>query len=169
VENHHRVPTIDPEKSPLGMFFNENGYVLTISSADSVTFMHLVEELSGAKCCSKRGEEYHTILPDGRKVKTRAWGWRATTCPECPANRTEEIFAYIRKYGDLREVKLNNASLKLFSMEDYFRAYRTLMKKFCRNRAVPRQVDCTVASDWNEKTRQLKKSDAYTGDWMPDK
>jgi hypothetical protein len=54
-------------------------------------------------------------------------------------------------------------------MEDYFRAYRTLMKKFCRNHAVPRQVDCTVASDWNEKTRQLKKSDAYTGDWMPDK
>ncbi len=169
VENHHRVPTVDPELSPLGMFFAENGYVLTISSSSSVTFMHLVEEMCGARCCSKRGEEYNTILPDGSRVKTRAWGWRADTCEECPANREKEIFAYIRKNGSLREVMLNNACFKLFSMQDYYQAYKMLMKKYCRNKVVPRRVKCTVKSDWDENKRQLKKSDAYTGAWMPDK
>ncbi len=169
VENHHRVPTVDPELSPLGMFFAENGYVLTVSSASSVTFMHLVEEMCGARCCGKRNEEYRTLLPDGQEVKTRAWSWRAKTCKGCPAGRTEEIFELIRKNGTLREVIFNNASLKLFSMQDYFRAYRTLMKKYCRNASAPRRVKCTVKSDWDEKKRQLKKSDAYTGAWMPDK
>ena len=169
VENHHLVPTIDPEKSPLGMFFAENGYVLTISSAKSVTFMHLVEEMCGARCCSKRKEEFRTILPDGREVKTRSWGWRSKTCPECPARRENEIFDMIRKKGKLNEVIFNNSCLKLFSMKDYFDAYRKLMKKYCRNRSTPRKVECTVKSDWDEKKRLLKKTDAYTGAWMPDK
>ncbi len=169
VAQHHLYPTIDPEHSPLGMLYHEGGMVLTISSASSVTFMHLVEEMCQARCCGKRDEEYRTILPDGQEVKTRAWSWRSFTCGDCPANRTGEIFSLLRKRGQLREVILNGAALKLFAMEDYFHAYRKLMKKYCRNAAVPRKVACSVKSDWDEKKRQLKKTDAYTGRWMPDK
>jgi len=169
VSSHHRYPTIDPDNSPLGILYRDGGYVLTISSAASVTFMHLVEEMYGAHCCGKRDEEYQTILPDGQKVKTRAWSWRATTCADCPSNKTEEIFDLLRKQGKLREVKLNNAVLKLFAMDDYRRVYGKLMKKYCRNAAKPRKVECSVCSDWNEKTRRLKKTDAYTGAWLTDK
>ena len=169
VDSHHLYPTVDPENSPLGMLYRDGGYVLTISSASSVTFMHLVEEMCGARCCGKRDEEYRTILPDGQEVKTRAWSWRATTCADCPSNRTEEIFDLIRKQGKLREVKLNSATLKLFAMQDYYLAYRKLMKKYCRNAAKPRKVECSISSDWDEKKRQLKKTDAYTGAWMADK
>ena len=75
----------------------------------------------------------------------------------------------LRKQGKLREVKLNNAVLKLFAMDDYRRVYGKLMKKYCRNAAKPRKVECSVCSDWNEKTRRLKKTDAYTGAWLTDK
>ncbi|MBE6399748.1 MAG: DUF4910 domain-containing protein [Lentisphaerae bacterium] len=169
ISQHHLYPTIDPEHSPLGLLYQDGGYVLTISSADSVTFMHLVEELNGARCCGKRDEEYQTILPNGQKVKTRAWSWRATTCENCPANKTAEIFDLIRQQGELREVKLNNATLKLFAMEAYRQAYGKLMKKYCRNAAKPRKVECSVRSDWDEKKRRLKKTDAYTGPWLTDK
>lgn len=168
VAGHHLVPTIDPEASPLGMLYKAGGYVLTISSASSVTFMHLVEEMCGAECCSKRSEEFDTILPDGSKVLTRTWSWRSTTCDECPANRTDEIFAMIRKSGQLREVMFNNAHLMLFPMEAYRQAYAKLMKKHCPNNVKPRRNSHTVKSDWDAKKRQVKSgTNAYTGAWMP--
>lgn len=145
VENHHLVPTIDPELSPLGILHHANGYCMTISCAGSVTFMHLVEELCGARCCGKREEEYLTIIPDGSKFMARTW--RETTCKYCPSLKTQEIFDRIRKSGNLREIKLGNAHLMLFSLEDYRKAYAALMKKFCDNAAKPRKVECSVKSD----------------------
>lgn len=166
VAGHHLVPTIDPVASPLGILHKEGGFVLTVSSASSVTFMHLVEDMEGAKCCTRRGEEYDTILPDGSKVLTRTWGWRQETCRECPSKRTGEIFALIRKSGQLREVMLNNAHLMLFPLESYRQAFAKLMKKHCRNKAVPRKNRHTVKSDWNNRKRQLKAGTAaYTGEW----
>ena len=168
VAGHHLVPTIDPEDSPLGVLARCGGYVLTISSASAVTYMHLVEDMYGAKCCTRRGEEYETILPNGEKVLTRTWGWRESTCDWCPAKRTDEIFDIIRKSGELQELMLNNAHLMLFSVESYRKAFGKLMKKHCRNSVKPRKNNRTVKSDWDEKKRQLKKSTtAYTGAWMP--
>ncbi|MBR7121649.1 MAG: AAC(3) family N-acetyltransferase [Lentisphaeria bacterium] len=167
VEKHHLVPTIDRNDSPLGILAAEDGWCLTVSSASSVTYMHLVEESCGATCCDKRTEEYHTILPDGKEVLTRAWGWRETTCKECPAERTPEVFELMRKNGTVREVKLHHASLKLFKLSDYAKAYGELLKAVCPNNIRPRQMECTVKSDWDETTRSIKKeTTAYTGKWF---
>ncbi|MBE6364538.1 MAG: DUF4910 domain-containing protein [Lentisphaerae bacterium] len=167
VEKHHLVPTIDREFSPLGLLAKADGWCLTVSSASSVTYMHLVEESCGATCCDKRTEEYRTILPDGKEVLTRAWGWRETTCEECPAERTPEVFELMRKNGTVREVKLHHASLKLFKLSDYAKAYGELLKAVCPNNIRPRQVECRVVSDWDETTRSVKKeTTAYTGKWF---
>ena len=128
--------------------------------------MHLVEESCGAKCCNKRSEEYRTILPDNREVLTRAWGWREKTCKVCPAERTVEVFELMRNKGILREVKLNHASLKFFKLSDYALAYSELLKDSCPNNVVPRKVECSVESDWEENTRTLKNTTAYTGKWF---
>ncbi len=166
VKDHHLASTIDHEFSPLGKLFKADGWCLTISSALYVTFMHLVEEMNGAKCCSKRTEEYRTILPDGQEVLTRAWGWRGTTCKECPANDAEAVFNIMRKENTVRETMVNNAHLQLFKLDDYRKAYSVLMQKFCRNAASFRVVACTVASDWDDELRQLKPSLAYKGKWF---
>ncbi len=166
VEKHHLFPTIDHEYSPLGLLAAQDGWCLTVSSAASVTYMHLVEESCGAECCNKRGEEYRTILPDGSEVLTRAWGWRESTCKVCPAERTAEVFELMRKNNTLREVRLNNASLKFFRLADYAAAYSELLKAVCPNNVAPRQVECSVESDWDENTRTLKATTAYTGKWF---
>jgi len=131
-----------------------------------VTFMHVVESSFGAPCLGVRTEEYPGILADGKKVKLRTWGWRAKTCPDCPANQIEKLFEMLRKAGALREVKLGNAVLYLFRLADYRKVYETLLRKAdCRNRdARPRVCSVTVKSDWDAKRGKLKKSSAFTGD-----
>ena len=167
VEGHHLVPTVDPLESPLGLLHHDGGYVLTISCCSAVTYMHLVEDAFGADCCARRTEAFRTILPDGREVTTRSWGWREKTCPECPAEHAADVFALIRKAGDLREATVGCAHLLLFPLEAYRKAYAALLKKNCKKCVKPRKRKNTVASDWDEKRRRLKKTDAYTGPWMP--
>ena len=168
VAGHHLVPTIDPLASPLGILHQKGGFVMTISSASSVTFMHIVEDMCGAVCCSRRGEEYDTILPDGQRVLTRTWGWRKRICKVCPSIRHDHIFSILRKRGQLREVMLNNAHLMLFSLEDYRRIFAAMMKKSCPNNMEPRVNRHTVKSDWDAVKRRLKKNTtAYTGPWIP--
>ena len=167
VEGHHLVPTVDPIASPLGLLHRDGGYVLTISCGSCVTYMHLVEDAFGADCCARRTEAFKTILPDGRKVSTRSWGWREKTCEECPAEHADDVFALIRKAGDLREVTVGFAHLMLFPLEAYRKAYAALLKKNCKKCVKPRKMKNTVPSDWDEKKRRLKKTDAYTGPWMP--
>ena len=167
VEKHHLVPTVDPQGSPLALLDREGGYVLTIASVSAVTLMHVVESECVARCCGKRGEEYDTILPDGRKVRTRTWSWRRFTCKTCPASHSEEIVALMRRSSQLREAKLNDARLLLFPMELYRRVYRSLMKKYCRDLSRPRRVETSVPSDWDEKKRAIRgNTTAYTGEWM---
>ena len=165
VRDHHKVPTVS-KASPLGLLEAADGWCLAIAAADSVTFMHVVESSFGAPCLGTRTEEFPAILADGRKVKLRTWGWRAETCPDCPSNRTGEIFAMLRKRGALHETVLGGAALCLFRLSDYRRVYEALLRRArCRSRdARPRVCAATVASDWDEKRFRLKKSDAFTGD-----
>lgn len=165
VRNHHKVPTVS-ELSPLGLLEAADGWCLTVSAAGAVTFMHVVESSFGAPCLGVRTEEFPAILSDGRRVKLRTWGWRATTCPDCPAHQTLEIFTLMRKAKALREVPLGNAMLCLFRLADYRQAYETLLRKTpCRSRKVrPRVCAFTVKSDWDAKRSKLKESTAFTDD-----
>ena len=95
-------------------------------------------------------------------------GWRETTCLDCPARRTPEIFELMRKAGALHEVPLGNAMLCLFRLADYRKAYETLLRPIpCQKRkARPRVRPSTVKSDWDKRWNRLKKTDAFTGDIM---
>ena len=165
VRDHHKVPTVS-ELSPLGLLEKMDGWCMTVSAPGAVTFMHVVESSFGAPCLGVRTEEYPGILADGKKVKLRTWGWRAKTCPDCPANQIGKLFEMLRKADALREVKLGNAVLYLFRLADYRKVYEALLRKAdCRNRdARPRVCSVTVKSDWDAKRGKLKKSSAFTGD-----
>ena len=165
VRDHHKVPTVS-EFSPLGLLEKADGWCLTVAAADSVTFMHVVESSHGVPCLGVRTEEFPAILADGREVKLRTWGWRAKTCPDCPARRTPEIFALMRKAGALHEVPLGSAMLCLFRLADYRKAYETLLRKIlCRSRkSRPRVCSVTVKSDWDFRRNRLKITDAFTGE-----
>ena len=165
VKNHHKVPTVS-EGSPLGLLEAEDGWCLTIAAASAVTFMHVVESSFGAPCLGVRTEEFPAILSNGKKVRLRTWGWRATTCPDCPARHTEKIFAALRKAGALRETVLGSAQLCLFRLADYRKVYEAMLRKAkCPTRdARPRVCAATVKSDWDSRRGKLKKTTAFTGD-----
>ena len=165
VRDHHKVPTVS-EFSPLGLLEAADGWCLTVSAANAVTFMHVVESSFGVPCLGVRTEEFPAILADGRKVKLRTWGWRATTCPDCPERRTAEIFELMRKAGALREASLGGAQLLFFRLADYRKAYASLLRKIpCRDRkARPRVCSATVRSDWDARRNRLKNTDAFTGE-----
>ncbi|MBO4633711.1 MAG: AAC(3) family N-acetyltransferase [Lentisphaeria bacterium] len=168
VRNHHKVPTVS-ELSPLGLLEKADGWCLTISAADAVTFMHVVESSFGAPCLGIRTEEFPAILSDRREVKLRTWGWRAQTCPDCPANQTVLIFDTLRQHGKIREVMLGNACLTLFRLADYRNVYEALLRKVnCKKRKVrPRVCSATVKSDWDNRRKCLKKTSAFIGE-LPD-
>ena len=167
LRNHHKVPTVS-EFSPLGLLEKEDGWCLTISAEGAVTFMHVVESSFGVPCLGIRTEEFPAILSDGREVKLRTWGWRAKTCPDCPANQTVKIFDTLRQHGKLREVMLGNACLSLFRLADYRKVYEALLRKAdCKNRkARPRVCSVTVKSDWDNVHNRLKESPAFTGELL---
>ena len=168
VRNHHKVPTVS-EFSPLGLLEAADGWCMTVAAPSAVTFMHVVESSFGAPCLGVRSEEFPAILADGSKVKLRTWGWRETTCPECPARRTAEIFARMRRAKTLHEVVLGNAALLLFRLADYRQVYEAMLTEAdCRNRkARPRVRPSTVKSDWDKRRNRLKASDAFTGELPP--
>ena len=165
VRNHHKVPTVS-EASPLGLLEAADGWCLAIAAADAVTFMHVVESSFGAPCLGVRTEEFPAVLADGRRVKLRTWGWRAKTCPDCPANQTGKIFDTLRRQGVLRETMLGNARLWLFRLADYRKVYEALLRKAkCRTRSArPRVCAVTVKSDWDARRGKLKKTTAFTGE-----
>ena len=168
VRNHHKVPTVS-ETSPLGLLEAADGWCLTIAAADAVTFMHVVESSFGAPCLGIRTEEFPAILSDGSKVLLRTWGWRSTTCPDCPEHQTGKLFEMLRKRGALKEVMLGNAQLCLFRLADYRAVYEALLRKAkCPTRSArPRVCSVTVKSDWDIRRGKLKKSAAFTGE-LPD-
>jgi aminoglycoside 3-N-acetyltransferase len=168
VRNHHKVPTVS-ESSPLGLLEAADGWCMTIAAANAVTFMHVVESSFGAPCLGIRTEEFPAILSDGSKVRLRTWGWRSTTCPDCPEHQTGKLFEMLRKRGALKEVMLGNAQLCLFRLADYRIVYETLLRKAkCPTRSArPRVCAVTVKSDWDNRRGKLKKSTAFTGE-LPD-
>ncbi|MBQ6471004.1 MAG: AAC(3) family N-acetyltransferase [Victivallales bacterium] len=164
---HHLVPTVSPH-SPLGLLERADGWCLSISAGDAITFQHVVEDSNGATCNGVRTEEYESVLHDGRHVKLRTWGWRAKTCGKCPSRRPVELFEMMRKGGTLRETFVGNAHLMFFRLADYRAVYEELLKGVCGKDAdaVPRTVSVTVPSDWDAERQCLRETTAYTGEYL---
>lgn len=163
VANHHLIPTVS-EGSPLGLLEKENGWCLTISASDAVTFMHIVESSNNVSCLGVRSEEYPVKLPNGEVVRLRTWGWREK---QCPISNYGKIFDIMRKQGEIKEIMLGVAHLMLFRLKAYRKAYEYFLKQECpKCRICPRHVSQTVKSDWNAKTNRLKKSNTYTGQYF---
>ena len=167
IAKHHLVPTVSLQ-SPLGLLEAADGWCLSISAGDSITFQHIVEDSYGAKCNGVRTEDFEGILHDGRHVRLRTWGWRNKTCAMCPAHRPWELFEMMRSRGTLRETFVGNAHLMFFRLADYRAVYEELLKNVCGKDplAVPRVVTATVPSDWDPVAQHLLPTNAYTGDYL---
>ena len=164
---HHLTPTVSPD-SPLGLLERADGWCLSISAGDAITFQHVVEDSYGATCNGIRTEEYESILHDGRHAKLRTWGWRVKTCERCPSRRPWELFAMMRKRGTLRETFVGNAHLTFFRLADYRAVYEELLKEVCGKdpEAVPRTVAVTVPTDWDSEKQCLLETTSYTGEYL---
>jgi len=162
LREHHRLPTMHA-RSPLGLLERAGGYCLLLGVPRSTTFMHVVETACGAQCLGSRTERYPAVLPDGRRVTLRAWGWRDG---KCRALRHEEIFGYMRDKHALQERQLRNGPLLYFRLSDYREAYSRLLlapEGGCAGCPVrPRQVSQNIATDWDSERDCLMPSEAFT-------
>jgi aminoglycoside 3-N-acetyltransferase len=157
---HHRTLTMGPG-SPLGLLCADDGYAL-LAGVDyrPNTFHHVVEMSTGAPCLGLRTEEYPVLLPDGRTVKGRTWGWRQRACPLTDQNRYADL---MRSRQLQREVVVGGSHLILYRLQDCFRVVAEVLSEGrgafppCSRCTIrPRRVPQTVPSDWDTATGTLK-------------
>lgn len=162
---HHRTLTMGPE-SPLGLLAHDDGYGLLLGvSYGANTFHHVVEMSSGSPCLGMRTEAYPVVLPDGRRVLGRTWGWRDGICP---------LNDYVVYRSDMqsfhKEVMIGQSRAILFRLQDCFRIIYHLLRDgkntipSCSRCSIrPRRVEQTVPSDWDPvNNRPLPDSIAWT-------
>jgi aminoglycoside 3-N-acetyltransferase len=157
-QHHHRTLTMGPE-SPLGLLGAEGGFGLLLGVWYSAnTYHHVVEMSTGAPCLGRRTEAYPVILPDGRQVLGRTWGWRAGTCPFTDEDRYGEE---MEARGLHKVVQIGGCRAILFRLQDCFAVIAGLLQhgkdgfppcRLCPIR--PRRVAQTVASDWDEEKQR---------------
>jgi aminoglycoside 3-N-acetyltransferase len=164
-EFHHRTLTMGPS-SPLGLLYADDGYTLLLGvNYMSNTFHHMVEMSQNVPCLGRRTEAYPVILPDGRSVMGRTWGWRGGTCPFTDRNR------YADEMIDRQhQVRIGSCVATLYRMRDCYAVIARILSEGkagfppcsgCNIR--PRQVKQTVESDWDDATNQPKPdSQAWT-------
>lgn len=164
---HHRTLTMGPQ-SPLGLLQTEGGFGLLLGVGyESNTFHHVVEMSTGAPCLGQRSEAYPVILPGGRRVTGRTWGWRAGFCPlDDPALYQLEMEAR----GLHRQVWIGGCRATLFRLQDCFNVIAQMLQHGkgdfppCGRCPVrPRVVAQTVPSDWDAASqRPLPDSEAWS-------
>jgi len=164
---HHRTLTMGPE-SPLGLLHADGGYGLLLGVGYEVnTFHHVVETCTEAPCLGKRSEAYPVILPDGRRVMGRTWGWRGAPCP---INDESRYPAEMRRRGLEKVIHIGESRVTLFRLADCYEVIAGLLRTGidgyppCSGCSIrPRLVPQTVASDWDEAdARPLPDSVAWT-------
>ncbi|MGC9349454.1 MAG: AAC(3) family N-acetyltransferase [Anaerolineae bacterium] len=157
-ENHHRTLTMGPE-SPLGLLHRDDGYCLLLGvDYRSNTFHHVVETSTGAPCLGRRTEAYPVVLPDGRRVLGRTWGWRARSCPFTDSNR------YADEMVDKQRVAvIGRCRALLYRLRDCYSVVARILAQGkqgfppCDGCPIrPRRVPQTVPSDWDEARQCLK-------------
>jgi aminoglycoside 3-N-acetyltransferase len=164
---HHRTLTMSLD-SPIGLLWKDGGYGLFLGVGfEANTFHHVVETTTGARCLGPRTEAYPVMLPGGRKVKGRTWGWRASPCPFTDEGRYPLLF---RQRKVLSEEQVGNSVATLFRLADCFEVVAEILASgldgyppclACPIR--PRIVSNTVPSDWDEENNSLSPdSEAWT-------
>jgi aminoglycoside 3-N-acetyltransferase len=160
VEQHHRTLTMGAQ-SPLGLLQADGGYCLLLGvDYYSNTFHHVVEMTTGAPCLGRRTEAYPVLLPEGRRVMGRTWGWRDGTCPFTDRNRYGPV---MRQLGLDRRVMIGACHAILFKLQDCFEVVAEMLREgyeglpSCNGCPVrPRHVAQTVNSDWDDAEQKLK-------------
>ena len=150
---HHKTITMGPE-SPLGLLCADGGFGLLLGVGYRAnTFHHAVEMSRGVLCLGVRTEAYPMRLPDGRTVEGRTWGWRERACPFTDEERYEDV---IRDRGLERVATIGRSRVTLFKLQDCFDVLAEIFDAGkdgfppCSGCTIrPRQVDRTVASDWD--------------------
>ncbi len=156
---HHRTLTMGP-RSPLGLLGAEGGYCLLLGVGyHSNTYHHVVEMTTAAPCLGQRTEAYPVILPDGRRVLGRTWGWRAHPCPINDAARYQEEMA---ARGLHSVAQIGGCRAVLYRLQDGFSVIAELLEKGkagfppCRRCPIrPRRAPQTVTSDWDAQNECL--------------
>ena len=158
-ELHHRTLTMGP-CSPLGLLQAEGGFCLLMGVGYGVnTFHHVVEMSIGAPCLGRRTAAYPMILPNGRLVEGRSWGFREKPCPHTDKGAYGPIMA---RNGLQWENRVGESRLILFRLEDCYNVVSALLRdgvddrppcRLCPIR--PRRTAWTVTSDWDEERQCL--------------
>lgn len=167
VREHHKTGSMHDE-SPLGRLEKAGGWCLMLGCKQTVTFMHVVETTCQAPCLGTRTEVYPAILPDGRRVTLRGWGWRDKPCR---ADDFDAIYRYMQEKDILAEAMLGIAHLRFFKLSHFREAYRMRLldpESGCAGcPARPRVVQQSTASDWDPVRGAVSPdSDAFTGEWQ---
>lgn len=164
--NHHRTLTMGP-RSPLGLLNADGGYGLLLGVGyESNTFHHVVEMSRNVACLGRRTEAYNIILPDGRRVLGRTWGWREQNCPLDDENRYCEG---MEARGLQQVTWIGGCQAIFFRLSDCYTVVAEMLEHGkdgfppCSGCAIrPRQVEQTVASDWDtQNQRPLDGSTAW--------
>jgi len=159
IQHHHRTLTMGPD-SPLGLLFKDDGSCLLVGVGyNANTFHHVVEMSLLAPCLGQRTEAYDVVLPDGRRVEGRTWGWRESKCPH---NDTAPYAGEMEASGLHRKVQVANSWLTFFRLGD---CYQVISENLLTGRdgfppcsecpIRPRLVPCTVPSDWDKERQCL--------------
>ena len=166
-EWHHRTLTTGAD-SPLGRLWRDGGYGLLLGvSYRANTFHHVTEILMNAPCLGKRTEAYPIVLPDGRRVESRTWGWRERGCP---LNGPALYGDFMSEGGLDRRVRIGECEAVLFRLDDCFDVVSELLAGGTRNLAPckrceikARRIATTVESDWDEERNCLRADSAAWG------
>lgn len=150
---HHRTLTMGPD-SPLGMLHRDGGYCLLIGVGYRAnTFHHVVEMSTGAPCLGLRTQAYPMLLPDGRWVEGRSWGYRERPCPFTDGGMYVDD---MQERGLHREILVGTSRLVLFRLKDCFTVIADLLREGraghppCSRCPTRPAVDgYTVPSDWD--------------------
>jgi aminoglycoside 3-N-acetyltransferase len=166
-EFHHRTLTMGSQ-SPLGLLHADDGYALLLGVRySSNTFHHVVETILGVPCLGLRTEAYPVVLPDGRRVAGRTWGWRERHCPiHDPGLYGEDMQAR----GLQRETLIGNCRAILYRLRDGFEVISEVLHQGkdgrppCNRCPIrPRKAPQNVPSDWDaEQQRPMPDSVAWT-------
>jgi aminoglycoside 3-N-acetyltransferase len=157
--HHHRTLTMGPE-SPLGLLLADDGWGLLLGVGYGAnTFHHVVEMSGGAPCLGRRIEAYPMILPDGRWVEGRTWGFRAQACPFTDRNRyaPEMAVRSVERVGHVGESRV-----RLFRLRDCYQVVAQLLSQGAetlvpcsRCKIRPLRGKWTAPSDWDERNQAL--------------
>lgn len=161
---HHRTLSMGLE-SPLGLLYQDDGYVLLMGvDYTTNTFHHVVETITGVPCLGRRTEVYPMILRDGRRVEGRSWSYRSRGC------KLTDWAMYgkdMESRGLHKVIFVGNSRFIFFRLKDCFNVISDVLREG-RCGVLPCSQCSTkpyiyqegVVSDWDDEKQCLKPDSA---------